>query len=207
MVVVTGPCHAEEVGRLRPTTVVAASKDPKHNLYIQDVLQNERFRIYSSDDMTGCEIAAALKNPIALCCGIVEGMGYGDNTLAALMTRGLTEITRLGVAMGAKWQTFTGLAGVGDLIVTCTSTHSRNHRAGLLIGQGMPALEAVKKVGTVEGYGCTEIAYHAAMQLGVSIPIIEQLYQVCYENRNPKESVSRLMMRPSKHEKETFWDA
>ena len=123
------------------------------------------------------------------------------------MTRGLTEITRLGVAMGAKWQTFTGLAGVGDLIVTCTSTHSRNHRAGLLIGQGMPALEAVKKVGTVEGYGCTEIAYHAAMQLGVSIPIIEQLYQVCYENRNPKESVSRLMMRPSKHEKETFWDA
>jgi glycerol-3-phosphate dehydrogenase (NAD(P)+) len=207
VVVVTGPCHAEEVGRLRPTTVVAASKDPKHSLYIQDVLQNERFRIYSSDDMTGCEIAAALKNPIALCCGIVEGMGYGDNTLAALMTRGLTEITRLGVAMGAKWQTFTGLAGVGDLIVTCTSTHSRNHRAGLLIGQGMPALEAVKKVGTVEGYGCTEIAYHAAMQLGVSIPIIEQLYQVCYENRNPKESVSRLMMRPSKHEKETFWDA
>ena len=206
VVVMAGPCHAEEVGRNVPTTVVMASEQPKYAEYLQETLQNPFFRIYVNDDVPGCELGAALKNPIALCCGIVEGMGLGDNTLAAIMTRGLTEITRLGVQLGAKWETFTGLAGVGDLIVTCTSTHSRNHRAGLLIGGGVPAAEAVKKVGTVEGYGCVNIAYKIAKELGVAVPIIEQLYQVCYEGVDPLDCVKQLMSRPSKHEKEQYWN-
>ncbi len=206
VVVMAGPCHAEEVGRNMPTTVVMASREERYAEYLQETLQNQHFRIYVNDDVAGCELGAALKNPIALCCGIVEGMGLGDNTLAALMTRGLTEITRLGVQLGAKWETFTGLAGVGDLIVTCTSTHSRNHRAGLLIGGGTTAEEAVRKVGTVEGYGCAKIAYEIAKELGVAVPIIEQLYKVCYDGVDPLDCVKQLMSRPSKHEKERYWN-
>ena len=206
VVVMAGPCHAEEAGREVPTTVVMACNQPHYAEYIQETLQNGTFRIYVNDDVIGCEITAALKNPIALTCGIVEGMGLGDNTLAALMTRGLTEITRLGVAMGARWETFTGLAGVGDLIVTCTSVHSRNHRAGLLIGKGTPVGEAIAQVGTVEGYGCAKIAYELAKKKGVATPIIEQLYRVCYEGMDPKEGLKALMSRPSKHEKEPFWN-
>lgn len=204
--VMAGPCHAEEVGRGIPTTVVVASEDKDCSIFIQEQLQTDTFRVYINDDVAGCEIAAALKNPIALCCGIIEGMKLGDNTTAALMTRGLAEITRLGVAMGAKWETFAGLAGVGDLIVTCTSVHSRNHRAGILIGEGIKAVEAVERVGTVEGYGCGKIAYGIAKELGVRTPIIEQLYKVCFESQNPLESVIALMERPQTHEKERYWN-
>lgn len=206
VVVLTGPCHAEEVGRGIPTTVVCAGNDRKAAEYIQDTLQNDVFRIYLSDDVKGCELGGALKNPIALCCGIIEGMGLGDNTLAALMTRGLTEITRLGVAMGADWQTFTGLSGIGDLIVTCTSAHSRNHRAGVLIGQGMTASEAVEKVGTVEGYGCARTALKIAKKHSVPVPIIEELCRVLYDGGTPLEGLKALMSRPSRHEKERFWN-
>lgn len=205
IVVMAGPCHAEEVGIDVPTTVVVASEQPQYAEYIQETLSNPTFRIYCNDDVIGCEIAPALKNPIALACGIVEGMGLGDNTLAALMTRGLTEITRLGVAMGANWETFTGLAGVGDLIVTCTSMHSRNHRAGLLIGKGTPVEEAIREVGTVEGYGCAEIVHKLAKEKNVPMPIIDQLYSVCFEHGKSKEGLNALMNRPTKHEKEPFW--
>lgn len=206
VVVMAGPCHAEEVGRGVPTTVVMASEWENMAGYVQETLINSTFRIYVNDDVIGCEIAPALKNPIALCCGIVEGMGLGDNTLAALMTRGLTEITRLGVAMGARWETFTGLAGVGDLIVTCTSVHSRNHRAGLLIGKGMEVGAAIETVGTVEGYGCCKIAHQLAKIKGVQIPIIDQLFEVCFNGSSPENGVRKLMNRPKKHEKEPFWD-
>lgn len=204
IVVLTGPSHAEEVARNCPTTVVCASDDKASTEYVQDTLQNDRFRIYANSDMSGCEIGGAMKNAIALCCGIIEGMGLGDNTLAAIMTRGLAEITRLGVAMGAKRETFNGLSGIGDLIVTCTSTHSRNHRAGLLIGDGMSAEEAVARVGTVEGYNVAIIAQRIARRLGISTPIIDQLCSVCYEGLNPRESISRLMSRPSRAEEEIF---
>ena len=204
--VMAGPCHAEEVGRGVPTNVVVASDHADKAGYVQETLMNSNFRIYVNDDVIGCEIAPALKNPIALSCGIVEGMGLGDNTLAALMTRGLTEITRLGVAMGAKWETFTGLAGVGDLIVTCTSMHSRNHRAGLMIGQGTDVKTAIETVGTVEGYGCCKIAHSLALDRKVQAPIIDQLYEVCYEGLKPEESVLNLMNRPKKNEKEPFWN-
>lgn len=204
--VMAGPCHAEEVGRGIPTSVVFASEDGGCAELAQEKLQTDTFRIYINDDMAGCEVAAALKNPIALCCGIIEGMKLGDNTTAALMTRGLAEITRLGTAMGARWETFTGLAGVGDLIVTCTSAHSRNHRAGILIGEEIPALEAVRRVGTVEGYGCTKIAYEIANRLGVRVPIIEQLYKICYEGSLPSEAARALMGRPQRHEREQFWN-
>ena len=203
--VMAGPCHAEEVGIDVPTTVVIASDYPDCAEYLQETMMNANFRIYRNDDVIGCEVAPALKNPIALACGIVEGMGLGDNTLAALMTRGLTEITRLGVALGAKWETFTGLAGVGDLIVTCTSMHSRNHRAGLLIGQGVEVEEAIKQVGTVEGYGSAKIAHIIAQEKGVATPIIEQLYSVCYEGKSPSTGLQSLMSRSGKHEKEPFW--
>lgn len=206
VVVMAGPCHAEEVGREVPTTVVVASNYPDKAEYVQETLMNSNFRIYVNEDVIGCEVAPALKNPIALCCGIVEGMGLGDNTLAALMTRGLTEITRLGVAMGAKWETFTGLAGVGDLVVTCTSVHSRNHRAGILIGQGVEVETAIKQVGTVEGYNCCKIVHSLAKEKGVPMPIIDRLYNVCFMGESPKESVGSLMNRPGKNEREQFWN-
>ena len=204
--VMAGPCHAEEVARNIPTTVVMSSEDMGAAEFLQENLQTHTFRIYENSDTAGCEIAAALKNPIALSCGIIEGMKLGDNTIASLMTRGLAEITRLGAAMGAKWETFTGLAGVGDLIVTCTSRHSRNHRAGILIGEGMSAAEAVENVGTVEGYNNCGIVYRTAAALGVKAPIINELYKVCYENKAPSESVHDLMGRPQTHEREQYWN-
>jgi len=207
IVVLTGPCHAEEVGRGCPTTVVASSLDRESAEYIQTTLVTKTFRVYMNDDVVGCELGGALKNPIALCCGIALGMGLGDNAAAALMTRGLAEIKRLGTALGAKWQTFTGLAGVGDLIVTCTSKHSRNNRAGRLIGEGVPALEAVKRIGTVEGYECVKIALKLAKERDVDIPIFEQLYKVCYENLTPEEALRDLMKRPQRHEHENFWES
>ena len=152
IVVLSGPSHAEEVARCIPTTIVASSKNISAAEYVQKVFASDCLRIYINDDVTGCEIGGALKNIIALCVGICDGMGYGDNTKAALMTRGIHEIARLGKAMGAKASTFNGLTGIGDLIVTCTSMHSRNRRAGILIGQGISPEKAVEKVGTVEGY-------------------------------------------------------
>ena len=205
VVVMAGPCHAEEVAIGVPTSVVIASDFPGKAAYVQGMIMSPTFRVYLSDDVIGCEVAPALKNAIALCCGIAEGMGLGDNTLAALMTRGLTEITRLGVAMGAKWETFTGLAGVGDLIVTCTSVHSRNHRAGLLIGKGEEVTKAVEQVGTVEGYGCCKIACILSEKMNVQMPIIQQLYNVCFNGIAPRDAVKNLMTRPKKEEKEPFW--
>lgn len=203
--VITGPCHAEEIARLMPTTEVCAAHDKETAEYIQKTLSNERYRIYLNDDIIGCELGGVLKNPIALSCGIARGMGLGDNTIAAIMTRGMTEITRLGVSFGANWKTFTGMAGIGDLIVTCTSEHSRNFRAGLLIGKGTPAAEAVAQVGTVEGYTNAKTAYRLAQEHKVDTPIIEQVVKICYENAVPSESINALMSRESKHERELFW--
>lgn len=203
--VITGPCHAEEVARLVPTSEVCSSYNDGVAEYIQHTLSNERYRIYTNDDVAGCELGGVLKNPIALGCGIARGMGLGDNTVAALMTRGMTEITRLGVGLGANWKTFTGMAGLGDLIVTCTSLHSRNFRAGNLIGKGTPAAEAVKQVGTVEGYLNSRVAYRLAREKGIDTPIIEQIVKICYEGGDPTKSISALMTRKSKHEREVFW--
>lgn len=203
--VITGPCHAEEVARFAPTTEVCAAYDPDTALYLQNTLSNECYRIYINDDIIGCELGGVLKNPIALSCGIARGMGLGDNTIAAIMTRGMTEITRLGVSFGSNWKTFTGMAGIGDLIVTCTSEHSRNYRAGFLIGKGVPAAEAVAKVGTVEGYINAKTAYRLALEHNVDTPIIEQVVKICYEGADPQKSIRALMSRASKHEREMFW--
>ncbi len=203
--VITGPCHAEEIARFVPTTEVCAGYEPETAEYIQRTLACEVYRIYVNDDVAGCELGGVLKNPIALGCGIARGMKLGDNTVAALMTRGMTEITRLGVALGANWKTFTGMAGIGDLIVTCTSQHSRNYRAGYLIGEGLPAAEAVAQVGTVEGYNNSRTAFRLAKEHGIDTPIIEQIVDVCFGGQDPRASISALMTRESKHEREVFW--
>ena len=205
IVVLSGPSHAEEVALGMPTTVVAASKDSKYSDYVQSVMSNNMFRIYINNDLVGCELGGSLKNVIALCAGICDGMGFGDNTKAALMTRGITEIARLGVALGGKTDTFAGLTGIGDLIVTCTSMHSRNRRAGILIGQGVTPQEAVDRVGTVEGYICTRAAYNLAKKVGIDMPITEQCYIVLFEGLSAKAAVNNLMGRPKRHEAETVW--
>ena len=203
--VMSGPSHAEEVGRELPTTNVIASKDIMVSRFLQDVLMCDTFRVYTGQDMVGVELGGALKNVIALCAGISDGLGLGDNTKAALMTRGLAEITRLGVAMGADPLTFSGLSGMGDLIVTCTSMHSRNRRAGILIGQGMSPEKAVEEVKmVVEGFYATKAAYLLAKRVGVEMPIVEQAYGVLFEGKDPKTAVMSLMIRDKKHE--TEWD-
>lgn len=200
IVVLSGPSHAEEVARCIPTTVAAASRNLKAAEYVQQVLSNGALRIYLNDDVVGCEIGGALKNIIALSAGICDGLGYGDNTKAALMTRGIHEIARLGIAMGAKAQTFAGLTGIGDLIVTCTSMHSRNRRAGMLIGQGVSPEEAVEKIGTVEGYHCCKTAYELSKKLGVELPITDQLYGVLFCGGDVRKALDALMSRPKKYE-------
>ncbi len=206
VVALSGPSHAEEVGRRVPTTVVSASKDQQAAELVQDLFMNERFRVYASGDVVGVELSAALKNVIALCAGVCDGMGYGDNTKAALMTRGLTEIARLGEALGGRKETFAGLAGVGDLIVTCTSMHSRNRRCGILIGQGMPVAEAIKEIGAVvEGYYAAATAKALADKWGVEMPITQAAYQVLYEGKDPKAVIRELMTRAKKHEIEESW--
>lgn len=205
VVVLTGPSHAEEVALGVPTTVVVASKDMQYADYIQSIMSNNTFRIYINDDVIGCELGGSFKNIIALCAGICDGMGLGDNTKAALMTRGITEIARLGVALGAKDETFAGLTGIGDLIVTCTSMHSRNRRAGILIGQGVSPVEAVERVGTVEGYICTKTAYALAQKVGIDMPITEQCNNVLFNGLNVRNALSNLMGRPKRHETETIW--
>ena len=206
IVALCGPSHAEEVGRHVPTTVVSASRDKAAAELVQDLFMNERFRVYASDDVVGVELGAALKNVIALCAGICDGLGFGDNTKAALMTRGLTEIARLGMALGGRRETFAGLAGVGDLIVTCTSMHSRNRRAGILIGQGKTPEAAVKEIGAVvEGYYAAATARALAQKHGVEMPISEAAYQVLYNGKDPRVAIVELMTRAKKHELEDSW--
>ncbi|MBQ8922719.1 MAG: NAD(P)-dependent glycerol-3-phosphate dehydrogenase [Oscillospiraceae bacterium] len=201
-VVLTGPSHAEEVGRNIPTSVVAASSSATAAYLVQEWFSSPTFRVYINDDVTGCELGGALKNVIALCAGISDGLGYGDNTKAMLMTRGLHEIERLGQALGSRTNTFAGLTGLGDLIVTCTSMHSRNRRAGMLIGQGVNPADAVAQVGTVEGYYCCHAAYGLAMRYDVEMPITEALYRVLYEEADVREAVQTLLDRPKRHEYE-----
>ena len=204
IVVLTGPSHAEELSIGVPTTVAVASEDVKYAEYIQDIFTTSTLRLYVNADVPGCELGGAMKNIIALGCGISDGLGFGDNTKAALMTRGIHEITLLGLKMGAELDTFAGLTGIGDLIVTCTSMHSRNRRAGILIGQGTSPEDAVKQVGTVEGYYCCEVAYHLAQKLGVPMPITEELYHLLFEGGDVRESMRKLMGRPNKHECERY---
>lgn len=201
--ILTGPSHAEEIARGIPTTIVVASPDREVSYYVQNALSNRTFRIYVNDDVLGCELGGSLKNIIALAAGVCDGLGMGDNTKAALMTRGIREISVLGSAMGAKPETFGGLSGIGDLIVTCCSMHSRNRRAGILIGQGISPEEAVERVGTVEGYTCTRNAYELTKKIGIEMPITEQLYKVLFENGKAIEAISALMDRPSKNETES----
>ena len=202
IVALSGPSHAEEVSRKIPTAISAASDDEKAAIAVQEAFSNDVLRIYLNDDVIGCELGGSLKNIIALCAGICDGLGYGDNTIAALMTRGITEIARLGVAMGARLDTFFGLTGIGYLIVTCTSLHSRNRRAGTLIGQGVSPDEAVKQVGTVEGYYCCKAAYGLAQKMNVEMPITAQLFKILFEGGDINEPIKALMNRPSRYERE-----
>lgn len=206
IVALSGPSHAEEVGRGVPTVVVSASKDEKSAKLVQDLFMNERFRVYTTDDVVGVELGAALKNVIALCAGISDGMGFGDNTKAALMTRGLTEIARLGEALGGRKETFAGLAGLGDLIVTCTSMHSRNRRCGIAIGKGTPPEQAVAEMGmVVEGYYAAANAKALADKVGVEMPITQAACRVLYEGRPAREALLELMTRDKKNESEESW--
>ena len=203
VVVLTGPSHAEEVSINVPTGLLSASTDQALAEFVQDAFMADTLRVYTSPDPVGAELGAALKNVIALCAGITDGLGFGDNTKAMLMTRGLTEMARLGVALGAHKETFTGLAGVGDLIVTCTSMHSRNRRAGILIGQGKSAQEAMKEVGAVvEGYYAAKSAYELGKAQGIDMPITEAAYKVLYENADVKDAVQSLLRRQRKAEPE-----
>lgn len=206
--VLSGPSHAEEVGRGLPTTCVVGAKTKKTAEYLQEAFMNEVFRVYTSPDTLGIELGGALKNVIALAAGIADGLGYGDNTKAALITRGIAEIARLGVAMGGKMESFTGLTGIGDLIVTCASVHSRNRRAGILIGQGKTMEEAMEEVKmVVEGVYSTKSAVKLAEKYNVSIPIIEQVNAVLFEGKNPGEAVKELMLRDKRIEIPTLpWE-
>ena len=208
IVALSGPSHAEEVARKVPTGCVAASPDKEAAELVQSTFMNDYFRIYSSPDIVGVELAAALKNVIALCYGVCDGLGFGDNTRALLMTRGLTETARLGVAMGGQRDTFAGLAGVGDLIVTCTSMHSRNHRAGILIGQGMAVEDALKEIGAVvEGYYATDTVKTLAEKYGIEMPISGGAYEVLYNGRAAKEILVELMQRGKKQEiEDASWE-
>ena len=199
--VLSGPSHAEEVSIAVPTVLVIASKDEEILKMIQDTFMCEEMRIYTSKDVKGVELGGALKNIIAFCAGVAAGIGLGDNTFAALITRGLGELTRLGVALGGKKETFYGLSGLGDLIVTCLSEHSRNRKAGKLIGQGKSLEETKKEVGMViESIDNIEVAYQLGKNNNVYMPIVETVYKVLYENLDPKEAVKDLMTREKKSE-------
>ncbi len=201
--VMSGPSHAEEVSRGIPTTNVVASHSEEITNLIQDTFMTPTFRIYANDDIVGVELGGSVKNVIALCCGVLDGLGFGDNTKAALMTRGLVEMTRLGIAMGAKKETFSGLSGIGDLIVTCTSMHSRNRRAGILIGQGKTLDEAQKEVNmVVEGVRSCKATRELAQKLGVEMPIVFEAYRVLFEGENPRKAIENLMTRSKKNETE-----
>ena len=203
VVVLTGPSHAEEVALNIPTGLLAACEDKALAEFVQDVFMSDSLRVYTSPDPVGAELGAALKNVIALCAGVTDGLGCGDNTKAMLMTRGLTEIARLGCSLGAHKETFAGLSGVGDLIVTCTSMHSRNRRAGILIGQGKPVQQAMQEVGAVvEGYYAAKSAWELGQKQGIDMPITEATYRVLYENADVKDSFYALLTRQRKAEPE-----
>jgi len=207
-VVLSGPSHAEEVARDIPTAVVASSSCLENAEYVQNLFMCEYFRVYTNPDVTGVELGGALKNIIALGTGIADGLGFGDNTKAALMTRGLAEITRLGMAMGANPLTFAGLSGLGDLIVTCTSMHSRNRRTGIAIGQGKPVEEAVAGVRmVVEGIRTTKAARKLSAGRTVEMPITEQIFRVLFEGLQPETAVLKLMTRGKTHEMEEVAEA
>lgn len=206
VVALTGPTHAEEVARGIPTAIVAASASRQAAELTQDVFMSDTFRVYTSPDIVGAELGGAFKNIIALGAGIADGLGLGDNTKAALMTRGLTEMARLGVKLGARQDTFAGLSGIGDLIVTCTSMHSRNRRAGILIGQGKSVQQAMDEVGAVvEGYYATEAGYMLAQKMDASMPIVDAMYHVLYEGKDAREAIGTLMGRAKTHESEEVW--
>lgn len=197
----SGPSHAEEVSIGIPTAVVISSENDETSEHLQAVFMNPKFRVYINDDLLGVEMGGSLKNIIALACGIAIGLGYGDNTIAALITRGIVEISRLGVEAGAKRQTFYGLTGVGDLFVTCSSKHSRNRKAGILIGQGMSVEDAMKEVGmVVEGVYAVEGAYVLAQKHSVGTPIINEMYDIIHNGKTPEEATQILMSRGKKTE-------
>lgn len=199
--VLSGPSHAEEVGRGLPTTIVAGSKDRATAEYLQNLFMSEVFRVYTSSDVLGIELGAALKNVVALAAGIADGLGYGDNTKAALITRGIAEIARLGIVMGGRIETFYGLTGIGDLIVTCASMHSRNRRAGILIGKGATMEEAMAEVKmVVEGVYSAKAGYALSKKYNVSMPIIEQVNKVLFEGASAADAVKELMLRDKKVE-------
>lgn len=199
--VLSGPSHAEEVGRGLPTTIVAGAKDKETAEFIQNLFMSEVFRVYTSSDVLGIELGAALKNVVALAAGMADGLGYGDNTKAALITRGMAEIARLGICMGGRVETFYGLTGIGDLIVTCASMHSRNRRAGILIGKGATMEEAMAEVKmVVEGVYSAKAGYALSQKYNVSMPIIEQVNRILFEGASAADSVKQLMLRDKKAE-------
>ncbi len=199
--VLSGPSHAEEVAVMLPTTNVVAGEDAKSVERIQKILFSDSFRVYSSSDVVGVEVGGALKNVIAICTGISDGYGFGDNTRAAIMTRGMSEIIRFGTALGARSETFMGLSGFGDLIVTCTSMHSRNRRAGILIGQGKSAAEAESELKmVVEGIGAAKAVFNLAKTMNIEMPIVSAVYSLLFENNSIENCVCSLMSRPMKTE-------
>ena len=203
--VLSGPSHAEEVSRSFPTTCVVGAASKKTAVFIQDTFMNEHFRVYTSPDIIGIEIGGSLKNVIALAAGIVDGLGYGDNTKAALITRGIVEISRLGLKMGGKIETFSGLSGIGDLIVTCTSKHSRNRNAGYFIGKGYTMDEAMKEVNqVVEGVYSAKAALKLANKYGVEMPIVEQINKVLFEGKPAKAALTELLVRDKTSESTNF---
>ena len=208
VVVLTGPTHAEEVSADIPTGILAASADKELAEMVQDAFMSDHFRVYTSPDPVGAELGGALKNVIALCAGVTDGLGFGDNTKALLMTRGLTEMARLGLSLGASKDSFAGLSGIGDLIVTCTSMHSRNRRAGMLIGQGKSVQEAMQEVGAVvEGYYAAKGAYELGQRQGIDMPITEAAYRVLYEGADPRSATGALLLRRKRAEAEdSGWD-
>lgn len=200
-VLISGPSHAEEVSKKIPTTLVATSVNQAKAIEVRDLFFTNYCRVYTNNDLIGAELAGALKNIIALAAGISDGLGYGDNTKAALMTRGMAEIKRLGLKLGARAETFEGLTGIGDLIVTCTSLLSRNRRCGILIGEGLSLDEATKRIGmAVEGASTVKAAYRLAQLTNCEMPITESLYRVLYEKHDPIEAVNTLMERERKPE-------
>lgn len=199
--VMSGPSHAEEVGRRMPTTCVVGANNKETAGFVQNMFMNKVFRVYISPDVLGIELGGALKNVVALAAGIADGLGYGDNTKAALITRGISEISRLGVVMGGKAETFAGLTGIGDLVVTCASMHSRNRRAGILIGQGKTMQEAMDEVQmVVEGVYSAKAAYALAKKYNVEVPIIEYVNKILFENMSASEVGAELMLREKKDE-------
>ncbi|NLK75940.1 MAG: NAD(P)H-dependent glycerol-3-phosphate dehydrogenase [Clostridiales bacterium] len=206
--VLSGPSHAEEVSRGIPTTIVVGATTKETAKFIQDVFMNDVFRVYTSPDIVGIELGGSIKNVIALAAGIVDGLNLGDNTKAALMTRGIAEITRLGIKMGAKMETFSGLSGIGDLFVTCTSKHSRNRNAGYLIGQGYSLEETIKKVNqVVEGVNCAKAAFELSKKYDVEMPIVEKINEVLFEGKAPIDAVNDLLVRDKRKEYSTLdWD-